>query len=200
MARHDAPNPFVGRNYLPDQPSMEIPPAYFLQRIWDQDSMLVVLPSRKVPFAYVIARRKQFSKGLTDKALLDTCDQPDTKMCMLYDLVPVCLIHKTGSSWNPDPVIRSLQARDLWAHGGADKVSDMLEEQEAAEKKKIQAETRDDLWNRSGDAYRSYKHRTGQTTIRSKDFHKPRQKRRTNQTASSTSESTSGSGIVLARR
>lgn len=174
---------------------MEVPPAYFLQRIWDQDAMLVILPSRKIPYAYVVARRKQFSKGLTDQALLDTCDQPDTKMCLLYDLVPVCVMYKTGVSWNPDPVIRSLQARDLWTHGGPDKVADMLEQQEADEKAKIRADIRDDLWNRSGDAYWSYKHRTGQSTIRTKDFHAPRTRQRQTQTASSTSGSTAGLGI-----
>lgn len=159
------PNPWVGVNYIPDNPHMEIPPAYFLQRIWDQDAMLVVMPSRKTPFAYVIARRKQWGPGITEKALEGVYDQPDTKMCILNGCVPVCLMHKTGLSWNPDPIIRSLQARDLWAAGGPDKVADLLEEQEAAAKEKIRQATRDDIYNRSGDAWRTYQHRTGQSTL-----------------------------------
>ena len=190
MSRRAQPNPYVGITYIPDNLRMEVPPAYFLQRLHDYDAMLVVLPSRKTPFAYVIARRKQYSKGLTDAAIESTIVQPDTKMCMLYDLVPVCLMFKTGSSWNADPILEKLKARDLWAHGGADKVADMLEEQEEAERQKLRAEIRDDIWNRSGDAWRSYQHRTGQSTVKTKDFH-PR-KRGSAATSAPSSSSTAG--------
>ncbi len=192
------PNPFVGRNYIPDNTRMAIPPAWFLQRIWDQDAMLVVMPSRKVPFAYVIARRKQFAPGLTEKAIGAQCgEQPDTKMCVLYGCVPVCLMYKTGPTWDADSIIRSLQARDLWAHGGPDKVADMLEAQEEAEKQKIRNQIRDDIWNRSGDGWRSYQARTGQTT--NSPYGKtraavPRQGRRIFSNSPSTSGSTAGFG------
>ncbi len=155
-------NPFVGVNYLPDNPGMAIPPAWFLQRIYDYDAMLVLLPSRTRPFAYVLARRRQFGAGLTDKAIEDSITVSDTKMCLLHGLVPVCLLFRNGSSWDADAVIRSLAARDLWAVGGADKAADMLEAQEDAEKAKLRKEIRDDMWNRSGDAWRSYQRRTGQ--------------------------------------
>ncbi len=157
-------NPWVGRNYIPDTPGAEVPPAYFLARIYDQDAMLVILPSRKTPAAYVIARRKQFGPGLTAAAIDAQFPNPDTKMCVMHGCVPVCLMFKTGPSWDIDAIIRTLQARDLWAAGGADKVADMLEEQEAKAKAKILADTRDDLWNRSGAAWRSYQARTKQTT------------------------------------
>lgn len=156
-------NPFVGVNYLPDNPGMAVPPAYFLQRIYDYDAMLVLLPSRTRPFAYVIARRRQFGAGISNKAIEDTVTVSDTKMCLLHGLVPVCLMFRNGQGWDPDPVIRSLTARDLWAHGGADKVADQLEAQEAAETDRVRKEIRDDMWNRSGDAWRSYQRRTGQS-------------------------------------
>lgn len=186
-------NPWVGVNFIHDNTRMEIPPPYFMQRVWDQDQMLVILPSRKVPFAYVVARRKQYGAGITCKAIEDNIDNPDTKMCLLYNLVPVCLMYKSGSSWDPNPLIRSLQARDMWAHGGPDKVADMLEEQEAKEKAATQAEIRADLWNRSGDAWRSYQARTGASTIKFADMHKPRNGAAV-QTAPS--GSTPGSGLV----
>lgn len=173
---------------------MEQPPPYFLQRLFDFDNMLVIVPSRNVPFAYVIARRKQFSKGLSDKALEGTIQQPDTKMCLAYGLVPVCLMYKTGPSWEIDGLLQSLAARDMWAHGGPDKVADMLETQEEAAKAKIRAETRADIYNRSLDGWRSYQARTGQTTNLFHDYHKPRQERRTDQTVPSSS--TAGSGLV----
>lgn len=157
-----APNPFVGVNFYADNPRMAIPPAWFLQRIYDYDAMLVMLPSRTKPFAYVLARRRQFGAGISEKAIEDSITVSDTKMCLLYGLVPVCLVIRHGSTWDADPVIRSLQARDLWAQGGADKVADRLEAEEDAEREKTRQQTRETLWHLSGDAYRSYKRRTGQ--------------------------------------
>lgn len=194
----EAPNPWLGVNFLPDNTRMEAPPPYFLQRFHDFDNMLVLLPSRKVPFAYVVARRRQFAVGLSDKAIADTIDQPDTKMCLKYGVVPVCLMYKTGPSWNIDPLLRSLAARDMWAHGGPDKVADMLEEQEAAAKEKIRKDIRDDIYNRSGDAWRSYKARTGQSTIRFSDYFKPRKERRTAQTVPSGSTAGSDAATIAA--
>ena len=174
-------------NWIADNSHAEAPPAYFLQRVSDFDSMLVILPSRKVPGAYVIARRRQWSKGLSTAALLATIDQPDTKMCLLNDVVPVTLMYHTGPSWDPEPLIASLDARDMWKHGGPDKVADMLDAQDETAKKKIQAETRDDIYNRSGDAWRSYQARTGASSIKFHDNYKSRQERRTEQTAPSSS-------------
>lgn len=199
--QHNQPNRFLNVNYIADNPRMEVPPAYFLQRIWDQDAMLVVLPSRKIPFAYVIARRKQWGPGLTEKALEGVYDQPDTKMCILHGCVPVCLMHKTGTSWDPDPIIRSLQARDMWTHGGPDKVADLLDEQDAAAEERQRQQTRDDLYNRSGDGWRSYQARTKQTT--NSPYGQTRTaKQRTGRLVYSNSPSSSGStaglGITVA--
>jgi hypothetical protein len=189
-------NPWVGVNYLPDNERMPIPPAWFMQRIWDQDAMLVVLPSRRVLFAYVIARRKQFGPGLTEAAIDAQYSNPDTKMCILYGCVPVCLMYKTGPTWDADTIISKLQARDLWAHGGADKVTDMLEAEEDAEKQRLRKQIRDELWERSGEGWRTYQHRTGQSTIRSKDHVKavPRKGRRIYSNSPTTIGAT-GSGL-----
>jgi len=188
----------LGSNYIADNAFAEVPPPYFLQRLYDQDAMLVVIPSRNVPSAYVIARKKQWGPGLTEAAIDAVYAKPDTKMCVKYGCVPVCLMYKTGTSWNPDPIIRTLQARDMWAHGGPEKVADLLEEQEAAAKIKTQKEIRDDLWNRSGDAWRSYQHRTGQTSIQSRGEIKlkPRKERRPKQTVPSGSTAESGATII----
>ena len=184
-------------NYIADDvaTAIDIPAPYFLQRLYDFDNMLVVLPSRKTPGAYVIARRRQFSAGFSDKAMIDAIDQPDTKMCLALGIVPVCMMFKTGPSWNPDPIIQSLMARDIWAHGGADKVADMLEEQEAAAKEKIRKETRDDLWNRSGAGWQTYKARVGaNNTSRYGGTLESRKERRTVETVPSSS--TVASGLV----
>lgn len=189
------PNPWVGVNYIPDNTRMDVPPAYFLQRLSDFDADLVVVPSRMVPFAYVIARRRRLSAGLTDKAIEDTITVSDTKMCLLYGLVPVCLMYRQGFSWDPDPLIRTLKARDMWAHGGAEKVADMLEAQEDAEAAALKKSIRDDLWHRSGDAWRSYTLRTGQATGYGGTL--AQSGRRVHQ--QSPSESTAGSGSAQFR-
>ena len=114
-------NRYLGVTYIADNPRMETPPEWFLQRLFDYDSQLVLLPSRYKPYAYVIARRSRLGRrGLTGNAIADTITQPDTLMCMLYGCVPVCLMFKHGPQWAVDGVLAKLKARDLWAAGGAD--------------------------------------------------------------------------------
>jgi hypothetical protein len=158
-------------NWVADNQNSERPPHYFLQRLYDFDAMLVLMPSREQPGAYVLGRRKQWGPGLTEAAVDAVYTKADTKMAILNNTVPVCMVFKpVNGSWNPDPLIRTLMSRDIWAHGGADKVADMLEAQEDAEKAAIRKQMRDDLYNRSGDAWRSYQSRTGQSTIRFNDY------------------------------
>lgn len=193
--RHE-PNPYIGINYIPDNAKMAEPPAYVLQQLYDFDNMLVLLPSRFVPYAYVLGRRRQFSAGLGDKALEDTITQPDTKMCMQYGLVPVSLIYKLGPEWTIDRVIESLRRRDVWAVGGAEKAADLLDEADATRERKIKQGIRDDFWNRSGDAWRSYQARTGQRTKLAPPSSKARKGRRDSRTAPSASGRTAGLGAL----
>lgn len=159
------------RNWVADNTNAPKPPAYFLQRLYDFDAMLVLMPSRDQPGAYVLGRRKQFGPGLTPAAVAGAYTKPDTCMCILNGAVPVCMVFRPVSgSWSPDPLIRTLMARDLWAHGGADKVADMLEEQEAKEKADNLEKSRKELYERSGDGWRSYLARTGQSSIKFHDF------------------------------
>lgn len=163
-------------NWIADNLNAEQPPAYFLQRLYDFDAMLVLMPSREQHQAYVLGRRKQWGPGVTAKGIDAVYTKTDTKMCILNGAVPVCMVFKpVNGSWDPAPLIRTLMARDMWAHGGAAKVAAMLEVQEEAEKAATKAAIRDDLWNRSGDAWRSYQARTGQTSNLFKVFPTPLQ-------------------------
>ncbi len=155
-------------NYFGGDSGVQTPPDYFLQRIYDYDAMLVLFPSQVRPGAYVVARRRQHTRGLTESALA-AVGNPDTRTCMAMGWVPVCVIFQTGVSWNPDQIIAKLQARDLWAHGGADKVADLLEDQEAKDEEARKKAVRDDLYNRSGDGWRSYQARTGASSIKFHD-------------------------------
>lgn len=153
-------------NYLNLNSNMAVPPAFWLQRLFDFDDQLVVFPSFVVPFAYVLARKRRLTKGITDTALEATIDQKDTKTCLAYGLVPVSLIYRTGVTWSIDNIIANLQSRDIWAQGGAEKVADNMDAADTLREKTVKASVRDDLYNRSGDAWRSYQARTGQRNHR----------------------------------
>lgn len=190
MSRASQPkNPWVGRNFIPDNPKMEVPPAWFLQQIYDFDAELVLFPSRHRPFAYVVARRLLNRRW--SQAQIDTCTQPDTRLCMDWNLIPVCLMFKHGPTWSADAILQKLRARDMWAHGGADKVADMIEADEAEEQRKRDQAVRDDMWNRSGEAYRLYKRRTGQRVTNPGPA-------RSGAAQSNSSSSSTATGIVLA--
>lgn len=159
-------NPYVGKTgtYIPDNTNVPVPPAHFLAPIHDYDHMLVLLPSRQQPFTYVIARRRQLTAGL--KFMKVDAETPvDTKMCLENDCIPVCRMFQQGTNWNPEPVLAKLRARDLWAHGGPDAAAALLEKQEADAAAKNVADIRADLYNRSGDGWRTYQRRTGQRVL-----------------------------------
>ncbi len=179
-------------NYIADNSNLEQPPPYWLQRLYDFDSQLVVFPSRYRPGAYVLARRQRVStRTQRDRALEDTITQPDTKFCLANALVPVCLIYKTGTIWSLDNIIATLKRRDTWEVGGADKAADLLDQGEAAEEAANAKATRDDMWARSGQGWESYQRRTGQRVT------SPGIGQERNLPKTSPSGSTVESGIVL---
>lgn len=159
-------------NYIPDNPSMAQPPTHWLQRLWDFDSDLVVLPSRQRPFAYVLARRARRSRGLIPETIYD--HRSDTGMCFKYRLVPVTLIIRHTDGWSIDNILRDLASRDTWRHRKARFIDEngtlvkgaaaAVEQQESEQEQKRQQQLRDNFWHRSGDAWRSYQARTGQRT------------------------------------
>jgi hypothetical protein len=184
-------NRWLGITYINDNVRMEVPPEWFLGRLHDYDAELVLLPSRYKPYAYVVARRSRLGRqGLTKNAIADTITQPDTRMCLHYGCVPVCLMFKHGPVWNVDTVLNKLKARDLWAVGGGDKAADILEAEEAKEKSDRDAAKRDELLALGRDAYKSYKMRTGQRT--SLHHSRPGAAK-----PNSPSSSTAATGIVL---
>jgi hypothetical protein len=160
----DGENSFLGRTYFEGDAQLPVPPEYFLQRIYDYDALLVMFPSQVRVGAYVVARRRENSPGLTSAALAAVAN-PDTKTCMAMGWVPVCIMFQVGLNWNPEPLIAKLTARDIRANGGADKVADLLEQQEADAEVARKKALRDDLWDRSGEGWRTYQARTGASSI-----------------------------------
>lgn len=159
-------NKFIGVNYLDIDSRMPIPPEFWLQRLYDFDSELVVFPSQQVPFAYVLARKARRTGGINAKMMEKGAGvfdpTPDTRFCVERKLLPVTLIYRNSTaSWSIDNIIADLKARDIWAHGGAKKVADMLDTRDDTHRDTVKANIRKDMWDRSGDAWRSYQARTG---------------------------------------
>jgi hypothetical protein len=159
------PNRFIGINYLDIDSKMAVPPEYWLQRLWDFDSDLIVFPSIQTPFAYVLARRARRTGGMNihDPAFVSAT--PDTKFCIQRHLLPVSLIYRHSSaSWSIDNILRDLRARDIWAAGGGDAYADQADAADERREQQKKDSVRDDMWMRSGDAWWSYKSRAGQTS------------------------------------
>lgn len=158
-----APNHFFGINYIPDNPKMMEPPAYWLQRLYDFDSDLVVLPSRQRLFAYVLARRARHTPGLSMLGVLS--NDSDTAMCARHGLLPICLVFRQGSGWSIDNLLRDLASRDTWrardAHPSRSAAA-VLDESDACERQAIKASIRDDMRQRAKAGWRSYQVRTRQ--------------------------------------
>ncbi len=195
MAREG--NKFIGINYVDDNENMDVPPEFWLQRLYDFDSELVVFPSRYRPYAYVLARRQHFSAGRRDLALEKSVTQPDTKLCLERHLVPVTLIYRTGVTWTIDNIIAQLKARDVWAHGGYEKVANLLDDQDVKTEEDKAAVVRQDMWARSGEGWKSYQARTGQSTTRYNDTRKAQPRKGRRIYSNSPSGSTAESGPVV---
>jgi hypothetical protein len=144
-------------NFIGDNPHMAVPPSWWLQRLYDFDRDLVVVPSRQRPFAYVLARRARRSGAIHPANVSERHN--DTAMCASYGLVPVSLILRHGITWTIDNLLADLRARDTWRQP---QMADQVDALDATNEKKLKASIRDDMWNRSGDAWRSYQARTGQ--------------------------------------
>lgn len=156
-------------NYFAGDSQMPVPPEYFLQRVYDYDAQLVLFPSIARPGCYVVARRRE-GPGLRDAET----PNPDTRLCLSMGWLPVCMMTQAGSNWLPDQLIAKLMARDIRLHGGADQFADQMEAHEAEQKAAQAKATRDDLYARSGDGWRTYQARTGASSIKFHDNHDPK--------------------------
>ena len=148
-------------NYIRDRNRFHLsaPPPWIQQQLFDFDPLLVIIPSRQLA-CFHLARRSKVT--LSPDLLL--CAENDTKMLAEHGLVPVTKIIRNGLSWNLDAILSGLRARDIWAHGGAEKVADAEDAADKLERQRILNSGRADMDHRARDAWRSYQARTGQRT------------------------------------
>jgi hypothetical protein len=172
--------------YIADQNRFGLPepPEWWQVQLRNFDHMLVVIPSRKDP-RYLLARRRQFSVGLGDVAMMDN-KHPDTNMCYGYGVVPVATLNwKPGKSvfqqQDLTEILNELRRRDTWqlsggpthetGEKGLDKLVDAIEANEKAAEQKAQASLKEKFYHLGREAYRAIKARTGQRNKRASDYH-----------------------------
>jgi hypothetical protein len=162
---------------------LERPPDWFLTGLVGYDANLVILPSR-MRRQYLLCRRRQYTAGLGDVAMLDN-KHPDTSMCFGHHVLPIAPLRwsKTNTDAgmftqaNLASLIETLKSRDGWAVGGGplahdpDAVWKAVEAQEEAQDKKADRALWSQFYHMGRDAWRSYTARTGARNKRASDFH-----------------------------
>jgi len=147
-------------NYIVDTNPFSLagPPKYWLRQLWDFDNSLVVLPSRQ-GFYYRLAQRRNpnLSADIVNDALFK---ESDTKMLARYCLVPVTTILATAN-WSNPYMFEELRRRAPWRMGGAEKVSNELEDQELKDEFDKRMKTDEHLTYLAKDSWNLYKKKIG---------------------------------------
>jgi hypothetical protein len=152
------------RNYLDTRNpfGLAAPPAWFLQALAVFDAELVLFPSTVEPL-YRLARRVTKTPGIQKLTTVMPERATDTRLCIQHRLVPVTNLYPQPQ-WGPH-IFAELRRRDLWAHGGADKACDLLEQHEAAQAAALDRAMQDELDRRGTSAYFGLQARLGTRTF-----------------------------------
>ena len=147
-------------NYIVDTNPFNLagPPKWWLSKLWDFDSSLVVVPSRQTCI-YRLAQRRQLNlpERVTNEALFK---ESDTKMLSSYGLVPVTSILPTAN-WSNPYLFQELANRAPHRNGGAQACADRMDEQDLKnefDKRKLSDEQ---LTYLSKDAWKYYNKKIG---------------------------------------
>ena len=148
------------QNYIPDVNLFNLsgPPQWWLKKLWDFDASLVVVPSKQ-NCLYRLAQRRppNLSVRITNDVLFK---DSDTRMLASYGLIPVTSILATAN-WSNPFLFQELANRAPHRNGGAEKVTQMLEAQEAEADAKKQAKTDEHLHYLGKDAWKLYLKKLG---------------------------------------
>ena len=147
-------------NWIPDTNRFHLagPPAWWLAKLREFDPSLVVVPSRQ-DCVYRLAQRRKLA--LPDRLVHDVLfAQSDTKMLASYSLVPVTTIIATAN-WSNPLMFVDLANRAPWRMGGADRVNQMLDEQDQKRDLDIQQKNSDLQTDLAKDGWKMYLKKIG---------------------------------------
>lgn len=143
-------------NYIVDHNKFKLsgPPSWWLRKLWDFDSSLVVVPSRQ-DCVYRLAQRRKLNlpEHVTNDVLFK---QSDTQMLASYSLVPVTTILATAN-WSNPLMWKDLNDRAPHRLGGAEKVIKDLEDAELSAEIKKNVEIDDMLTRTAKSGWKYYK-------------------------------------------
>lgn len=147
------------KNYIPDENRYHLagPPIWWLSKLWEFDPSLVVVPSRQ-GFCYRLAQRRRLR--LAEHVVNDALRESDTTMLASYSLIPVTTILAT-CNWSNPYLFVELANRAPWRQGGADKVNERLDNQDAETVESIRHATDEHLTSLGKDAWQQYRNRIG---------------------------------------
>jgi len=148
------------RNFIPDMNRFKLagPPTWWLDKLWDFDNSLVVVPSRQDCIYRLAQRRKlNLANNIVNDALFN---ESDTKLLARYGLVPVTTIIATANWGNPY-IFEELRRRAPWRLGGADVVNQMLDAQDQKDELDKRAKTDEYLTYLGKDAWKLYNKKIG---------------------------------------
>ena len=134
------------------------PPASFLLAMFTMDPALVIYPSQQ-DACYRLSRRATNTPGI----LRMMQDQPDKAVLFKHRLVPVTSI--LPGPWWGQKLLEHLCQCDIWRAGGADAVTDKLEEQEARKEADRDLASWDEAEQRAVSAWEGLKLRNQQTVF-----------------------------------
>lgn len=141
------PNPF----YLAG------PPASWLQKLWEFDNSLVVVPSVQ-GFHYRICQRRPLDPKA--KLVNDVAREGDSLIMAQYGLVPVTTLLATAK-WDNPLMWNDLAERAPWRQGGAKAYEAKLDAIEKAKKLDIALKQADMTNILARDAYKMYQIKKG---------------------------------------
>lgn len=151
-------------NFIVDENRFNLagPPKWWLQKLWEFDPELVVLPSRQ-GFYYRLAQRNRKLTLPEQMAQEILKEQADTRMLASYALVPVTTILATANWSNPLMWV-DLEQRAPWRQGGAEKVIKHIEDAEFDKHLRTLKEEDERLEGRAKEAWKAYQYKAGSTS------------------------------------
>lgn len=146
-------------NYIQDTNPFRLagPPQWWLRKLFDFDSSLVVVPSRQGFFYRLAQRRRPNPSEVIARNLLN---ESDTMMLASYGLIPVTTLLATAN-WDNPLMWQDLAERAPWRNGGADAVIAAIEGRELASEARVNQEIDERNTSISRDGWGLYRKKIG---------------------------------------
>jgi hypothetical protein len=147
------------KNYIHDVNPFNLagPPQWWLQKLWEFDESLVVIPSKQ-DFVYRMAQRRPPDPKA--KLVGDLAQDSDSRMMAQYGLIPVTTINATAR-WDNPLMWKDLAERCPWRMGGWDKYEAIMDAKEQEQELKKAAVTDDRNTQVAKDGWRYYQKKAG---------------------------------------